>query len=261
MSSGFILQGALLFLLGACFVGSISGASAASRELMEYDITWVGVSVGTMAVQNETGEDGNVFRSIRIWNLPWIAKIYPVDNTIECRIEATGQGPRHTVTKKMGEKNFVQDDTLTLWPDAGRATWSNAVSNVVHSFEVPNGSMDFVSFFFDLRDAARDDPSVAGGQYRLVMDQSVHALEIQIGAKENIRTPRGPMEAIPVQAVSKSPTLFSRNRPRAVWVAAAQPVVLFADVQTRFGAVRATLETWEIDGRPVDWTPSSGPAE
>ena len=250
-----------IFSILFCLPGLLRPVAAASRELMEYDITWVGVSVGTMSVQNETDDDGTAFRAIRIWNRPWIAALYPVDNTIECRIETTTEGPRHTVTKKMGEKNFIQDDTLTLWPGAGRAVWSNAVSNVVHSFEVPKGSMDFVSFFFDLRDAARNDPTVAGGYYRLVMDQSVHALEIQIGAKEIIRTPRGTAEAIPVRAVSKSPTLFSRNRPRAVWVASARPVVLFSDVQTRFGAVRATLETWEIDGRPVDWTPSSGPAE
>ena len=250
----------IVFIL-LCLPAWLPPAAAASRELMEYDITWVGVSVGTMTVQNETDGDGNVFRSIRIWNRPWIAKIYPVDNTVECRIETTSEGPCHTITKKMGEKNFVQDDTLTLWPGAGRAVWSNAVSNAVHSFEVPKGSMDFVSFFFDLRDAARNHPSVAGGNYQLVMDHSAHALEIQIGATETIRTPRGPMEAIPVRAISKSPTLFSRNRPRAVWVAAGQPVVIFADVQTRFGAVRATLEKWDIDGRPVGWTESSGPAE
>ena len=228
---------------------------------MEYDITWVGVSVGTMAVQNETGDDGNVFRSIRIWNRPWIAKIYPVDNTIECRIETTEQGPRHTITKKMGENNFVQDDTLTLWPDEGRAIWSNAVSNVVHSFQVPAGSRDFVSFFFDLRDSARDHSSKAGGTYQLVMDDAVHALEIQIGIPENLRTSQGPIRAIPVQAISKSPTLFKRNRPRAVWVAATLPVVIFADVQTRFGAVRATIETWEVDGQPVSWAPANGTVE
>jgi hypothetical protein len=61
------------------------------------------------------------------------------------------------------------------------------------------------------------------------------------------------MEAIPVKAISKSPTLFSRNRPRAVWVAASKPVVLFADVESRFGPVRASLAKWEIDGRPVEW--------
>ncbi len=239
-----------------CLFGVLMSAPAASLELMEYDITWVGVSVGTMTVQNETSDNGNVFRSIRIWNRPWIAKIYPVDNTIECRIETTSDGPRHTITKKMGEKNFIQDDTLTLWPNTGHAVWSNAVSNVVHSFEVPVGSMDFVSFFFDLRDAAQNDPLKAGGDYQLVMDQAVHELEIQTGATENLRTSQGQMAAIPVRALSKSPTLFTRNRPRAVWVSASQPVVIFADVQTRFGAVRATLETWKIDGQMVSAHPS-----
>ena len=63
------------------------------------------------------------------------------------------------------------------------------------------------------------------------------------------------IEAIPVDAVSKSPTLFSRNRPKSVWVATAKPAVLFADVESRFGPVRATLVKWTVDGVPVALVP------
>lgn len=223
---------------------------------MEYDITWVGVSVGTMAVRSEAGEDGSRVRSIRIWNRPWMAMVYSVDNTIECRIEPTAEGPRHTVTKKIGEKDFVQDDTLTLWPEAGRAVWSNAVSNTVHEFPIPADARDYVTFFYELREAATADGLESRNDYKLVMDGGLHALEIQVGARRTIRTPHGRMPAIPVKAVSRSPTLFSRNRPRIVWIAASRPVVIFADVNTRFGAVRGTLKKWEVDGRPVEWTTS-----
>ena len=239
-------------LAALCFVLPLP-ARAATRELMQYDVTWVGVSVGTMSVSSETADDGSLLRSIRVWNRPWIAKIYPVDNRVECRVEPTPNGPRHLVSKKMGEKNFAQDDVLELWPAAGRAAWSNAVSNVVHSFEVPIGTRDFVSFFYDLRDAAASGSWSGNRDYQLVMDQRLHALEIQVGQPETIRSPNGPIQAIRVRAISKSPELFARNKPRAVWVAAAKPVVVFADVETRFGAVRATLSKWEIDGQPVAW--------
>lgn len=224
---------------------------AAGAELMEYDITWVGVSVGTMTVRSETGAEGTILRSIRIWNRPWIALVYPVDNTIECRIEPTPDGPRHTITKKMGEKDFAQDDELTLWPAAGRAIWRNALSNTVHEFAVPTDARDFVSFFFDLRDAAGGSRWNAQGDYQLVMDGGVHALEIRTGEARTRRTSGGRQELIPVEAISKSPVLFSRNRPRAVWVSASRPVVILADVETRFGSVRGTLAKWEIDGQPV----------
>lgn len=243
-----------------CLLGPASAASGGGTgsELMEYDITWIGVSVGTMTVRSGTDGAGALLRSIRIWNRPWIAMVYAVDNTIECRIESTPDGPRHTVAKKMGERDFAQDDTLELWPDAGRAVWSNAVSNTVHAFEVPKGSKDFVSFFFDLREAARGERLNAGGEYRLVMDGALHALEIKTGPAELLRTPQGREEAIPVRALSKSPALFSRNRPRSVWISATQPVVLSADVQTGFGAVRATLVRWEVDGQPVERATSPG---
>lgn len=228
-----------------------AAARAGTSETMDYDITWVGVSVGTLSIRSQTSEDGILRRTLRVWNRPWIALVYPVDNTIACRIEATAEGPRHTVTKKMGEKNFRQNDTLVLWPAAGRAVWSNAISNVVHSFAIPKGARDYVSFFFDLRDVARGGKLKASDNYQLVMDNEVHALEIRTGTPELIRTPQGRIEAIPVKAISKSPPLFSRNKPRAVWVAASKPVVIFTDVETRFGAVRATLVEWTMDGAPV----------
>lgn len=246
----------ILILLGLLPLSLPRTAGAEGAEDLAYDITWVGVSVGTMSVRSETGDDGALVRSIRIRNRPWIALVYPVDNTVECRIESTADGPRHTVTKKMGEKEFVQDDTLTLWPDAGKAVWTNAVSNTVHAFEVPPGARDFVSFFFDLRDAAADGKWSAAGDYQLVMDDALHALEIRVGEPRRLRTLWGRMNAIPVEAVSKSPVLFKRNKPRAVWVAAHRPVVLFADVETRFGTVRGTLARWEIDGHPVEWKSS-----
>lgn len=227
-------------------------ARAAASETMEYDITWVGISVGTMSIRSQTAEDGILRRTLRIWNRPWIALVYPVDTTIDATIEPTPDGPRHTIVKKISEHKFVQNDTLVLMPDAGKAVWSNAVSNVVYAFEVPRNSKDLVTLFFDLRDAAGDGPLKAGGEYRLVMDNGIHAFEIAVSPPKSIRTPYGRMHALPVKAVSKSPVLFSRNTPRSIWVVGSPPVVLFADVETRFGSVRGTLVKWEVDGKPVD---------
>jgi hypothetical protein len=241
----------ILMLLGAVLFAHALPAGAGNVELMEYDITWVGVSVGTMSVQSETAEDGAQVRSIRIWNRPWIALVYPVDITIECRIESTADGPLHVVVKKVAEKNFTQDDTLVLWPEAGRAIWTNAAKSTVREFEVPAGSRDFVSFFYDLRDAAAAGSWGETGDYQLVMDGGLHPLTLQVGPSKRVRTRQGRLAAIAVQAKSSSPDLFSRNHPRSVWVSADLPVVLLADVDTRFGAVRATLAQWQIDGESV----------
>ena len=226
--------------------------SAATTERMVYDITWVGVSVASMTVQNDADEAGKVFRSVRIQSRPWLSKVYPVDTTVECTIEKTPEGVRHTVVKKVFEKNFVQDDTLLLWPDEGRAVWSNAVDHMVQTSSVPKGSRDLVSFLFDLRDTARDETWEPGGHYSLIMDGRINELEIFTHPPESIRTPFGRMKAVSVTAVSKSPELFDRNKPRAVWVTTACPVVIFADLQTRFGAVRATLSEWKSLGKDVD---------
>ena len=240
----------VLALLAAAVAGA---APAAGAERMEYDISWVGVSVGTMVIAEETRAGGETVRSLHMWNRPWIALVYPVDTAITCTITATPRGPRHTVRKQVRENDFFQDDTLELWPDLGRAVWSNAVNQTVRKSRVPVGSRDLVSFFFDLRTALGEGPLKVSGGYRLVMDGGIHDLEIKIAEPRKIRTPFGRLEAVPVEAVSKSPTLFSRNRPKSVWVATARPAVLFADVESRFGPVRSTLVKWELDGVPVDW--------
>lgn len=241
----------LALLLPACAVAE--PPRAATVETMEYDITWVGVSVGTMAIECKSNAEGHLIRSLRMWNRPWIALVYPVDTTIECAIEPTPEGPRHTVRKQVRENDFRQEDTLVLWPDQGRAVWSNAVKKTVQESSVPKGSRDLVSFFFDLRDSIQGGPLKVGGDYQLVMDGGIHDLEIKMGKSKAIRTPHGRLEAIQVEAISKSPTLFSRNRPKSVWVATDKPAVLFADVESRFGPVRATLVKWEIDGQPAGW--------
>lgn len=238
------------------WLGVPASARAANSELMEYDITWVGVSVGTMTILSETNATGLLVRTLRLWNRPWIAVVYPVDTTVSCEIEPTPEGPRHTVHKKVRENKFRQDDTLVLWPDQGKATWSNALQQTVYTSSVPKGSRDLVSFFFDLRAVLANGPLQAGGDYQLVMDGAIHDLEIKMGQPKVIRTPYGRKEAIPVDAISKSPALFSRNRPKSVWVATAKPAVLFADVDSRFGPVRATLVKWEVDGKPVKWEPT-----
>lgn len=240
-------------LLGLATTLHPSAARAAGTEFMEYNVTWVGVSVGTMTIRSEGDADDRLVRTLRLWNRPWIALVYPVDTTIECAIEQTPEGPRHTIQKKVTENDFRQDDVLVLWPDQGLASWSNALQQTARKSIVPKGSRDLVSFFFDLRAALGEGPLKVGGDYQLVMDGAVHDLEIQMGKPKILRTPHGRMEAVPVDAISKSPTLFSRNRPKSVWVATAKPAVLFADVDSRFGPVRATLVKWEIDGKSVEW--------
>ena len=255
------MNGRLFFLRAAILLGvaAASPVRAGVSEYMEYNVTWVGVSVATMTVESRTDAAGNQIRTLRIWSRPWVALVYPVDTTIDCAIAQTPDGPCHTVHKQVAENDFIQNDTLVLWPDQGKAVWSNAVQRAVQNSIVPKGSRDLVTFFFDLREVLAGSPLQAGGAYQLVMDGAIHDLEITIGAPQAIRTPHGRIEAIPVDAVSKSPTLFSRNRPKSVWVATAKPAVLFADVESRFGPVRATLVKWTMDGVPVPLV--SGPSK
>jgi hypothetical protein len=194
-----------------------------------------------------------VLRSIRVQSSDWVARVYPVDTTLQCAIAPTSEGPRHTVVKRVSEDDFVQNDTLILWPDSGRAVWYEAIAHTCTTSSLPRGTRDIVSFFFDLRDVIGQGVVQTGGLYRLAMDGQAHELDIHAGLTERRETPFGTLEAVALRLVSRSPTLFVRNRPRQIWISPDPPAVLQADVRITIGTVRARLISWERDGLPVTW--------
>jgi hypothetical protein len=243
------IKGFLFFLLA--LAAATSARAAERHEVMEYDISWLGMTVGGMTVQEQRDGGGVVTRSIRVRSRPWVATLYRVDTTVRCVIEPTPDGPRHTVGKVVAEGGFTQDDTLTLWPATGVCIWSNAIAQSCTTSSVPVNTQDVVSFFFDLRDTLTRQTASTSADYRLVMDGTAHALEIKRGATKKISTPFGKVEAADVRAASKSPTLFSRNKPKGIWVATACPAVLAVDVGIAVGTVHVTLKSWKVDGEAV----------
>ena len=240
------INGFVIFLLAL----AVPPAARAGRlEVMTYDISWLGMTVGGMTVQEERRNDA-ILRTIRVRSRPWVGTLYHVDSTVRCLIEPTPEGPCHTVSKVLAEGDFVQNDTLLLWPATGTCIWSNAVAQTCTTSSVPASAQDAVSFFFDLRDALSRG-SGASGDYRLIMDGAAHALEIKTGASKKIKTAFGKTDATAVSAVSKSPTLFARNKPKDIWVAKARPAVLAVDMSTALGTVHATLQSWTVDGAEV----------
>lgn len=232
--------------------------AAVAAERMEYRISWMGMTVGAMEVTNGASPGGALTRAIRVRSSGWAAGLYPVDTTLECQIAPSPEGPRHTVVKRVREKDFVQDDTLTLWPDSGRALWSEAIGKTCTTSALPRGTRDLVSFFFDMRGTLGRDTTRTGGTYRLAMDGKAHDLDIHVGKAEVVASPFGPLDATPIRLASRSPTLFSRNRPRQIWISQVSPAVLIADIRVPVGTVRARLIRWERDGVPVKWeTPTN----
>jgi len=224
---------------------------AGRHEVMTYDISWAGMTVGGMTVQDEQRDDGTTHRSIRVRSRPWVSTLYRVDTTVHCAIEPTPDGPSHTVTKAVTEGDFSQNDTLLLWPATGTCIWSNAVEKTSVTTSVPTNTQDVVSFFFDLRDTLTRQAVATNESYRLVMDGTTHALDITLGATKKIKTPLGKVDAVAVNAVSKSPTLFSRNKPKNIWVAKKSPAVLAVDVSITLGTVHITLQSWTTNGVAV----------
>lgn len=233
-----------------------------ATEEMEYAISWLGIPVGRMIVNAQEEADGTLQRAVQIAHAGWLSLIYPVDNRVHCVSRHTAEGRLHQVTRRIGEKDFVQSDQLRVLPDAGQAVFLNALDETETSFSVPPDTLDYVCFFFALREAlpglTMENAAAQPVDYALVMDDAVHPLALYSGAAKTIRTEKGKISAAPVRVVSKSPALFARNRPEKVWVLPEPPVVVLAEVETRFNRVKAHLVRWEKNGEPVLWGPVAG---
>jgi hypothetical protein len=245
-------NGIILFLSVALPAAArADGTDTHHIETQTYTVAWLGMSVGDVTVREETQADGIRTRSLSAKSYKWASAVHTVDYAVRCVTQPTPEGPRHTLSRTVSEDAFHQHDTLTLWPETGRCVWSNALSSVCATSSVPVGAKDAVSFFFDLRNAFSAPAAAAATNYLLVADGAAHTLALSVSAEETLKTRFGKVKAANISAVSKSPAVFTRNKPKAIWVATgARPAVLRVDVRTRMGTVRLTLDTWTRDGQP-----------
>ena len=83
------IKGFVFFLL---FLAASTATHAGRHEVLTYDVSWMGMTVGGMTVQDEQRDDGTALRAIRVRSRPWVATLYHVDTTIRCAIEPTDGG-------------------------------------------------------------------------------------------------------------------------------------------------------------------------
>lgn len=232
----------------------VKTADSGFSETFDYEITWAGISLGKMNVWSHSDDDdGRIERGIHIKSHRWLSGIYPVDNRIVCLREKTTNGERFTVTKVIHESTFQQHDILILRPNRKKAEWTNVLEERFVEYEIPEQARDYVSFFFAMREALQTIRDT-NNDFQLVMDEGIHALEIKIGDKTNrVKTAKGKAPALSVDAISKSPVLFSRNKPRSIWVSTTHPIILSTEASTKFGPVRIALKSWNQNGEEMNW--------
>lgn len=236
-------------------IALLAGAALAeeSSEAMLYHAYWAGTRVGEMILEAGTNpEEGSSFKSLKVGTSSWAKIFNDVSMTMRSETFDTPDGPCSRFSKQIEEDSFSQDDTMRLWPLAGKATVENARTGVVTESTVPTGSVDIASFFYDLREC----PLLAGletnaASRTVVMDGRTHGIVISTGEVVKVDSPWGTVDARKFFVVSQSETLFRRNVPKCVMIATDMPVIVEMDVSRRTGNVRFKLVEWTTNSVPV----------
>ena len=232
-----------------------------AQSVYTYSISSYGITGGALTVTEEGDPNGALTRTVHVKSHGVASTFYDVDTTLQCVQEMTTRGHLHTVTKKVKEKDFAQNDVLSLCFTGtnGLGMWMNVAKGTTNHFDISSNALDMVCFFFDLREriAISEGAELPLGTIKevddhLIMDGTSHALSITAGKARKEKTSFGRIEVVPLELISKSPTLFVRNKPKNIRVSTHTPTVLSVDVGYSLGTAHATLESWTTNGIPVD---------
>jgi len=231
-----------------------------AQSVHTYSISSYGVTGGTLTASEDTAADGTITRTVRVKNHAWASVFYNVDTMLRCVQEHTPTGTVHTVTKKVAEKDFAQNDVLRLYSFKGSGGvpasvrgwghWTDYQNNTSTTFDIAPDALDMVCFFFNLRHHILEKTDTEDDH--LIMDGASHAVAITAGKPRMKKTDFGKIKVVPINIVSKSPTLFVRNKPKNILVTTTTPTVLSVDVSYSVGTATATLTSWTTNTIPVN---------
>jgi hypothetical protein len=228
--------------------------ACANDELLEFEVTYSGMTIGTMKLAQVQTADGTLTRSLHLKSSRWLATMgATIDDHIRSETARSPQGTCITVTKDVKENRFQRKESFTFWPEAGICMRTNRHQKTLERIEIPKDAHDMFALFLDLGKTLqhRNDPLTQ--ELTLIADGKIYPLHVESKAPERIRTEAGKIQAIEVNLTSPSTKLFSKAVPKRAYFAAHLPLLLAAEIKTPFGTIHAALTSWKVNGVERTW--------
>jgi hypothetical protein len=188
-------------------------------EELVYSIYWGIIPVGkTRVVSRWVEENGRRLLAIRYRTRSnrFIAKLYPVDDTIEAIIDPTVFKPvRFKIVLREG--GHRRDEVTTFDYDRLTAHWESRVKNSRKDLPLENEARDLVSFMYSLR--AQQFVPGSNYQYRVMADDKIYDLFVKAVAPEKVELPTfGAVDSLRLEPTAAFDGLFVRKGKITVWV-------------------------------------------
>jgi len=234
----FIILLTLLFCLvlgGAQGAVELSGAEGPVLEQFEFQLTWIGIRVGSGVLELRRNGAGRKFTS-RARSSEWVSRLYPVDNYAFTVVQDDGLPLHYENIQREGRYRSHRETFF----EKGRVRHLDHTAGKTYEYETTVRYHDVLSAF------------LAGRRVDLVPGKSVYMdvfddgrgqkVEIRVVARETIDTVFGPMDCVVIEPMLDSDGLFRHKGPMRIWLSEDDrrlPIRLEARVL--LGAVRASL--------------------
>lgn len=159
-------------------------------EELTYRLYWGYLPVGTATVRTEwTTEEGRRLLAIRIRTKSnqVIAKVYPVDDTVESLVEPETFLPVR-FTKNLSEGTHRRYETTVFDRTNRTARWTAKLSGRTKTFPIPADIRDIPSLMYYLR----SHEFVPGTRpvFKVMADEKVYDVGVKVDSRETLDLPR-----------------------------------------------------------------------
>lgn len=224
----------------------LSAGEASHTEMMKYTITWRNITVGR-AEMHLIRRDGIVKSSFSVESTGF-TRIF---KNIDYRIDHQEKKGVVTVSKKIQDGRFSQNDTLLV--EKGVAKWKDTKNEKWVEYQVPFGTLDYVSFMFDVRQEKKLVKNMEQ-TYSLALDGSLHSVDVIYEGTSLFNFIDKDYNVNVFSIKTKSSILFSRNFPEKIFVHRDYPVIMGMKIRTNKNVVLVALEKWTLNGKIVNFT-------
>ena len=232
--------------LGALFVlfGQGPALFAAERvpERLVYDLSWMGIPVGTATQEiTEQGEMRRITSLAR--SNSWLSTFYPVEDRTESTLAKRGDffpGESRSFRMVFKEGRQTRDREITFEPAGKAASYHDRITGEKVEVPVAEHTLDICASFFYVRHLGLE---VGKSVVVHVLDaKQPRSLEVKVLKKEQVKTPVGEFSTIVIRPLVFPEGVFEGKEGTTIWLTDDERrVPVKVQTRVRVGSVTAVL--------------------
>jgi len=213
-----IARSAVLTAILLAFTGAFCAHASSIPELLNYELTWAGVKIGSSSI--ETAFAGSTLEiTSKVNSEPWSAPFYKVEDLEVSRLERVGKGfALRSYKMKLHEGRHDWHRAVGLDRKKGKFNFVNLISFEKSSDKLVEPAWDPVSCLYHLRQL----PLAVGKTVTVnVLDKGkVNRVKVKVLRRETVRTAAGSFRTIVVspEMAIDSEGLFYARGPLTIWL-------------------------------------------